>query len=181
MENGLDELNNKIIVYLNNIDNSLKELNKEIGDFINLVSSRNVQFPFKNFLDFFSGRIGTKKINLTKDIYNEIKISNLLNSKIYEEKGFTHWLMSAFSHEKFIKNALEIIINTLLSKMDYILFLLIESFTEYCQDMVRTTENSFKIASINFTKEQIQLWKEASSHYKEKKEEIEKILNIITK
>ena len=176
IKNSLKELNNKVIEFLNDINFNISEINKQIRNDINIFSSGEMKYNYLNFTEYFSNKIGTKNINLIEDIFNEIKIASLNLRNIFEEKGFRKWISCAFSKTHLIKNTIEIIINTFVNKMNYILILLTENLSKYFEKMFHTLDITYDLVSTKYTEQQIQIWKELSFGYEEKKLEIKKII-----
>ena len=123
----------------------------------------------ESFKDYFSDKVGTKEGNLTKEIIDEIKIGTLTLEQIHEEKGFKEWIKSLFSKVNYFQNSIDIILNSFIRKMDYILFVFIEELTRYVEKTYHDINSTFKISTDEFTKEQQQILNELKVEYEEKK------------
>ena len=97
--------------------------------------------------------------------------------KAVEKKGFKDWIYSAFSNEQYLKNAIELIVKSLIKKMEYILILIIDQLKRYFEDIFHSIEKSISLSTIEFTNEQLSYWKEIKKFYEDIKGEITSLKN----
>ena len=166
---NLVDFNIKIEEFLKNIYAETDEINKLIINAFNNFSGAIKYMNRESFKDYFSDKVGTKEGNLTKEIIDEIKIGTLTLEQIHEEKGFKEWIKSLFSKVNYFQNSIDIILNSFIGKMDYILFVFIEELTRYVEKTYHDINSTFKISTDEFTKEQQQILNELKVEYEEKK------------
>ena len=177
IENHLTELNSKIIEIIYNID---KEINGIILNYNKTIKyfcgEKGELFELSGFLQFFTLKIGGKKIDLTKALFEEINIScSSTFVIIFKKKGLKSWILSNLSNEQLLENIIDIILNIFLFQIDYILFLLINYITEYITNLKYLMENVYKLIKKKFTKENKEVWNKLFDYYNQKKEDIKKL------
>jgi hypothetical protein len=173
IENNMEELNNNIVGLLNKISASIYKIIIDANEYINKVIGLEIySVKMPKFIDFFSEEIGGKDIDLTKEIYDEMKIASFTIKKIYKEKGFNKWLQSKFSKIDFLSNTFDIMISTFLRKMEYILVLLVAKLTDYFSELFSKIENAYELATVIFTNEQIKLLEDLSLQYQQNRQKI---------
>lgn len=173
IENNMEDLNNNILGLLNKINTGIYDTIIDANDFINTIIGVDIHaIKMPRFIDFFSEEIGGKDIDLTKEIYDEMKIASFTIKKIYKEKGFNKWLQSKLSKVDFLSNTFDIMINTFLQKMEYILILLVAKLTDYISELFSQVENTYELATVIFTNEQIKILEELNLHYQENRQKI---------
>ena len=169
----MEDLNNNILGLLNKINTGIYDTIIDANDFINTIIGVDIHaIKMPRFIDFFSEEIGGKDIDLTKEIYDEMKIASFTIKKIYKEKGFNKWLQSKLSKVDFLSNTFDIMINTFLQKMEYILILLVAKLTDYISELFSQVENTYELATVIFTNEQIKILEELNLHYQENRQKI---------
>ena len=174
IKSNLEDLNGKIKEFLESIYTDTDDINNQIDKAINEFSSKIRTPNHQSFKDYFSLRIGSKKGDLTKEIIDEIKIASLSLDKIHEEKGFKEWIKSFFSKINFFNNCVDIIINSFVKKMEYILVLLIEELTRYIENAYKDIESTYEISTEIYTDEQQNILNIIKNEYEEQKFGIEK-------
>ena len=173
IKDKLEDINNKIQQFLNNMNSEIDELNILI---IKTINSYSGIFNFLNresFKDFFSMKFAGKEVDLAKEIFKEIRISTVNLDKIFEEKGFIEWIKSAFSKVNYFQTSLDIIINSFVKKIDYILELLIGELTKYIKKTYDDVNGIYQITTLVFTEDQIEFLNQLKVSYKEKKYRID--------
>ena len=177
IKSNLEHLNNKIEEFLDNVYSGTDEINKQIIESFNNFAGNITYKNYLNFKDYFSIRVGSKGGNLTKEIIEEIKIGALTLEKIHEEKGFKEWIKSLFSKVNYFQNSIDIILNSFIEKMDYILILLIEDLTRFVEKTYHDIDSSYLVSTNIYTNEQIEEINKLKVEYDQNKYKITDIKN----
>ena len=95
---------------------------------------------------------------MNDQIFNEIITSceNLKN--IYNKKGFKKWFLSLFSKNLKLTNITKMIIDTFIFKIDFIREKLFDEFDNYINRMITFINTRVDLVTLEFTKEQINIW-----------------------
>jgi hypothetical protein len=176
IENNLKDLNNKVIELLEKFNDTMNKIISESNFIINKFFGGNGNdLDIPQFLDFFSSNLRVKKIDLTKEIIEEIHIIFSSSRIIYEKKGFKSWIISAFSNQYYLENIIDIILSTLLSKFEYILILFLDNIYQYIPILVRSISKKQLLATTKFTEQYKKILTELIDDYNEAKVEIDTI------
>ena len=168
IKNNLEELIKKIIRFLDDCDlQALNIYSKTLTVIIDF-SKTKINFPqLIRFKEQFSKVFGNKEKDLAEEIFKEIKISNNSLNLVFKEKGFTKWLSSLFSNYKYLINISEIVLNTFINKIEYILRTMNEEYSRYINNLIDTINIITNSTTIQFTEEQEKTWDELNDLYKD--------------
>ena len=173
IENNIKDLNQKIIEVINSIDSKMGKISLDVGIIIKEFSEGKTSFEkIDTFRNYFSSKVGDKVETLDEEILQELLSSCKNLSSIYAKKGFKEWIFSAFSKEHYILNVIELLVLSLIKKMEYILDLIIGHLKNYIEDLFHSIEKSINLSTITFTKEQFEYWEEIKEFYKDIKSKI---------
>ena len=173
IEKNIKDLSQKIIEVINSIDSKLSNISLEVGIIIKEFSEGKTSFEkIDTFRNYFSSKVGDKVEALDEEILQELLSSSKNLSSIYANKGFKEWIFSAFSKEHYLINVIELLVLSLIKKMEYILDLIIEHLKRYIEDLFHSIEKSIHLSTITFTKEQLEYWEEIKEFYKDIKSKI---------
>ena len=166
-------MSQKIIEVINSIDSKLSNISLDVGIIIKEFSEGKTSFEkIDSFRNYFSSKVGDKVETLDEEILQELLSSSKNLSSIYANKGFKEWIFSAFSKEHYLINVIELLVLSLIKKMEYILDLIIEHLKRYIEDLFHSIEKSIHLSTITFTKEQLEYWEEIKEFYKDIKSKI---------
>ena len=175
LEEKLNEMKDEIKKRLDNINNKVvnifEEGEKQIMEFSEGTIVLELSEQFNNYL---LAKIGDQNINsnLLEQLFLEIKsVQNL--SKIYKIKGFGGFIKSTFSDYHYISNTIDILFESFVKKFDYISLLLSDNLLNYIQGLSHKVNIAYDRASIKFTNEQSEIWKEIADYYQSNKNKIE--------
>jgi hypothetical protein len=93
-------------------------------------------------------------------------------SKIYESKGFINFLKSIVSNTSYLSNNFDIILNDFTEKVNYISSLIINNLDKYVKILLRLIRKAIEITTIQFSDEQLAIWKQIKTFYLSQREEI---------
>ena len=93
-------------------------------------------------------------------------LSNSLSS-IYDKKGFLKWFSSIFSDYKCLLNFYDIIVNTFIKKIDYILQSMKEQYEVYINNLIDIINFRANSITVEFTKEQKEIWENLNEFYQD--------------
>ena len=173
IEKNIKDLSQKIIEVINSIDSKLSNISLDVGIIIKEFSEGKTSFEkIDTFRNYFSSKVGDKVETLDEEILQELLSSSKNLSSIYANKGFKEWIFSAFSKEHYLINVIELLVLSLIKKMEYILDLIIEHLKRYIEDLFHSIEKSIHLSTITFTKEQLEYWEEIKEFYKNIKSKI---------
>ena len=176
IQNKITKINEIINIIINNINSKIFEVaikgKKDIDDFL----ERTISLNIKNFEDFLLLKIGDKNLDLSEQLYKEIKINNNY-SQIFNDKGFIDFFKSAFSSYHYIRNNLDIIVNNLIKKLEYIIMLLNNYIESYIEEILDFFNKACELVTIEFKDDQSIIWKEIEDYYHIIKNKIENIQN----
>ena len=173
IEKNIKDLSQKIIEVINSIDSKLSNISLDVGIIIKEFSEGKTSFEkIDTFRNYFSSKVGDKVETLDEEILQELLSSSKNLSSIYANKGFKEWIFSAFSKEHYLINVIELLVLSLIKKMEYILDLIIEHLKRYIEDLFHSIEKSIHLSTITFTKEQLEYWEEIKEFYKDIKSKI---------
>ena len=159
-------------------DSTICQMIGEVQEILKEFSEGKTSLEKKDsFKKYFSSKVGDKVENLDEEILQELFNSCKSLSNIYESKGFKDWIFSAFSNEHHLKNMIEIIVKSLIKKMEYILVLIVEQLKIYLEDIFHSIDKSISLSTITFTNEQLSYWKEIKKFYESIKGEITSLKN----
>ena len=176
IEKNLEELNNQIIELINNINDKMNKIISKSNYIINdFFGGKGNDLEISGFSKFLSSNIRVKESELTKEIYNEMIIMFSSTKIIYEKKGFKSWFISSFSNVKYLENIIDIILCTILSKMEYILIILIENICLYIKELIQLISQKNSLSKIKYTKEYGKILDEITKDYEVKRAEINEI------
>ena len=146
------EIEKLLAVIDNTIDNIFEEGVKEIHEF----SEGKIELKLINkFTDYLLYEIGDKNNScyLIEQIFIEIKcIKNF--SLIFDIKGLGDSIKSVFSDYHYILNNIDILLESISKKLDYISLLLTDNLKKYTAILFQLLNNDCIMASIKFTNEQ---------------------------
>ena len=182
IKNNIKNLNEKLIEIVWAIDSDLRLISEDFQEILKKFSEGKTSFDkIDSFTIYFSLRVGDKTGNLEEEILQELTNSCQNLSIIYEKKGFKDWLYSAFSNEHYLKNIIELLVNSFIKKMEYILVLISEQLKLYSEDLFHSIEKSHSLATTTFTEEQLSYWKEIKNYYEANKDKITSLKNLLKK
>ena len=175
-------LNKKIFGIINENDSILSKMIEEVGEIIKEFSEGKTSFEnLDSFTNYFSQKVGDKTGNLEGEILQELTNSIQHLSIIYEKRGFKDWLYSAFSNEHHLKNIIDLLVNSFLNKMEYILVLVAEQIIKYSEDLFHSIEKLHSLATTTFTEDQLKYWNEVKVYYESDKKQITLLKNSLKK
>ena len=178
IEINIKGLSKNILEIINVFDTTIYKIIEEIQECVKEFSEGKTSFEKKdNFKKYFSSKVGDKVENLDEEILQELFSTGKSLSNIYEKKGFKDWIYSAFSNENHLKNVIELIVKSLIKKMEYILILIVEQLKRYFEDIFHSIDKSISLSTIKFTNEQLSYWKEIKKFYEDIKGEITSLKN----
>ena len=115
--------------------------------------------------------IGDKNIDLSEQLYKEIKLNNFL--------GLIDYIKSSFSNSYYITKNIDIIRDNVIKKLEYIFLLLNDYFSLYLEKLLYLFNKAYELLTIKFTDEQSIIWKEIENYYHSIKDKIENIQNVL--
>ena len=178
IEINIKDLNKNILEIINMFDSTICQMIGEVQEILKEFSEGKTSLEKKDsFKKYFSSKVGDKVENLDEEILQELFNSCKSLSNIYESKGFKDWIFSAFSNEHHLKNMIEIIVKSLIKKMEYILVLIVEQLKIYLEDIFHSIDKSISLSTITFTNEQLSYWKKKKKFYESIKGEITSLKN----
>ena len=177
MNNNIGELNIQIQEYLNNNDLECSKLIKEAKDVIDkfMEGGQSLSIQDVGFKSYISKKIGNEKKDLGKEIYEEIKNSCESLGNILAKKGFKEWFYSLFSSMSYLKNIIDMVVDTYSKKIDYVLNIIDTESSNYLDEAVRSIEHNVGSATLTFNDEQLKKWNELCNSYEKTREIIMKI------
>ena len=165
---NLKELNEQIKNFFDESEKQPLKLYNEASSIIQKFSDGKVNFPeLSTFRDKFAKVFGNQNKNIDEQIFNEIKIASKDMDKIYEKRGFTEWIFSFIFSDNYLKNAYDIILDTFIDKINYILKLIIEEYEDYINHIKTLINANVKSICIQFNKDQKKFWDTLSTTYEE--------------
>ena len=168
MKNNLDGLNEKITTFIDNIDMPPLKLYSQSIKIISEFSKTKIEFPIgSRFADYFSKIFSNSNNNLGEEILHEIKISCQSLSTIYEKKGFIEWFSSFIFDYKRLINFYDIILNTFINKIEYILKSMKEQYENYINNLIDLITFRANSTTIEFTEEQKKIWESLIDVYQD--------------
>ena len=177
MNNNIGELNIQIQEYLNTNDLECSKLIKEAKDVIDkfMEGGQSLSIQDVGFKSYISKKIGNEKKDLGKEIYEEIKNSCESLGNILAKKGFKEWFYSLFSSMSYLKNIIDMVVDTYSKKIDYVLNIIDTESSNYLDEAVRSIEHNVGSATLTFNDEQLKKWNELCNSYEKTREIIMKI------
>ena len=185
----LEEINDEMKSKLGNLASQIK-------DFINYNSEETskIKISAQRYIDCFSGRrnslkndfsfkkyiskdIGDENKDLNDDILNDIKHSCESLTNIFMKKGFKDWFYSLFSSKNYLENIIDMMIETFMSKIEYVFNVLQKSAKSYLNDLTRLIDQNVNSVTMKFNDEQLVIWKSLCLNYEKTREIIMKIQN----
>ena len=169
IKNNLKELNEQITNFFDGSEKKPVELYNEANSVIQKFSDGKVSLPeLLTFRDRFAKVFGNTNNNIDDQIFNEIKLASKdFDILIYEKKGFKEWFFSLFFNVDYLKNAYDIILDTFINKINYILKLIIEEYEDYIYYMNNLIDANTKSTCIQFNEEQKKYWDILSTTYED--------------
>ena len=180
MASGLENFNKKIKEYLDKNEEEsykyftlakryLEDFAKEKSDYLKL------EHKLKGYI---SNSIGDIEKDLEKEIFEEIKNSCESCKNIFYKKGFKDWFYSLFSSKYYLEKIIDMVIETFTEKINNIIKTLLENTNVYINDLERNIEHCALSVTLEFSKEQLNIWNELKKHYKQTREIIIKIKDL---
>jgi len=165
---NLKELNEKIKNFFDESEKKPLELYNEANSLTQKFSDGKLNFPeLSTFRDKFAKVFGNKNKNIDEQIFDEIKIASKDMDKIYEKKGFKEWIFSYIFSDNYLKNVYDLILDTFINKINYILNLIIQEYEDYIEHIKNLIVANFKSTLIQFNKEQKKYWDTLSTTYED--------------
>ena len=159
IKNNLESLNNEIRDFIETMDIPALKLYSQSIKIITEFSKIKIDFPVGvRFGDNFAKLFGNGQNNLGSEIFREIKISSKSLSNIYDKKGFIEWFSSILFDYKCLVNFYDIIVNTFIGKIDYILKSMKEQYENYINNLIDIILFRANSITIEFTEEQKKIW-----------------------
>ena len=182
IKNGVKDLNKNLFGIINTVDSEFGKISEEFQEILKKFSEGKTSFEnLDSFTNYFSQKVGDKTGNLEGEILQELTNSIQNLSIIYEKRGFKDWLYSAFSNEHHLKNIIDLLVNSFLNKMEYILVLVAEQIIKYSEDLFHSIEKSHSLATTTFTEDQLKYWNEVKVYYESDKKQITLLKNSLKK
>ena len=179
IESKLEKLNNEILEILKTINSEFLRLYKEGEEIIKNFDEEKVNLKkFPNFEEYLIYSIGDKNKGFDEQIYKEIK-SNIKLYDIYENKGLIDFIKSSFSDYHFLKNTVELLINNILKVVDNLIVMINDYMSIYIQRILHSINIAYDFITIEFSKEQSDIWEEIREYYKTIKDKIKLIVSEI--
>jgi hypothetical protein len=177
MLNNIGDLNKQIQDYLNTNDTECAKLHKEAKEIFDkfLEGRKIISLAKTGFKSYVSKKIGDEKKDLGKEIFEEIKNSCESLSNIWAKKGFKEWFYSLFSSVTYLQNIIDMVVDTFLKKIDYILKIIDTESSNYLNEFLRVIDHNVCSATLKFNDEQLKKWKELCASYEKTREIIMKI------
>ena len=176
IKNTLKDLNVQVIGLLTKFNDTLNKIISKSNFIINeFFGGNGNDLDIPQFLDFFSSNLRVKKADLTKEIMEEIHIIFSSTRIIYEKKGFKSWIISAFSNKYYLENIIDIILSTILSKLEYILILFLDNIYQYIPILIRSISKKQLLATTKFTEQYKKILTKLIDDYKQTRAEIDTI------
>ena len=152
-------LNDEITYFIDNMDIPALKLYSESIKIIYEFSTIKIDFPKGiRFGDYFSKIFGNNQNKIGEEIFREIKIISKSLSSIYDKKGFVEWFSSIFSDYKCLLNFYDIIVNTFINKIDYILQSMKEQYEIFINNLIDIINFRANSITVEFTEEQKKIW-----------------------
>ena len=168
IKNNLKQLNEQIKNFLDESEKQPLELYNEANSIIQKFSDGKVSFPkLSTFREKFAKGFGNNKKIIDDEIFNEIKIAIKDLNKFYEKHGFQKLFISVNYNGDYLKNVYDIILNTFIDRINYLLKLIIERYEEYINYITALISNKVKSTNIQFNKEQKKNWDKLSKKYED--------------
>ena len=159
IKNNLNLLNDEITYFIDNMDIPALKLYSESIKIIYEFSTIKIDFPKGiRFGDYFSKIFGNNQNKIGEEIFREIKIISKSLSSIYDKKGFVEWFSSIFSEYKCLLNFYDIIVNTFINKIDYILQSMKEQYEIFINNLIDIINFRANSITVEFTEEQKKIW-----------------------
>ena len=159
IKNNLNLLNDEITYFIDNMDIPALKLYSESIKIIYEFSTIKIDFPKGiRFGDYFSKIFGNNQNKIGEEIFREIKIISKSLSSIYDKKGFVEWFSSIFSDYKCLLNFYDIIVNTFINKIDYILQSMKEQYEIFINNLIDIINFRANSITVEFTEEQKKIW-----------------------
>ena len=112
----------------------------------------------KSLRSEISKNIGNKNKDLSEELMNEFKNSCEGLYNIWNRKGFKNWISSLFSNEIYLSLVIDMMIETIMSKLNYLSKLISEQYELYKTQVMNSIKNSQKASLIEFSKSQLVKW-----------------------
>ena len=172
---GLNERIGEYIIKVEQETNSLSQYRKE------LITKFNFNYKEKkSFNSYIIKKIGTEKKDLEEQVFNELKSScNSLN--ILFKKGIKDFFNSLFSDLTYLENIIDILIDTSLKKINFVLELIENESIELINKYYYEIMLFIKMACMEFTDEQKRIWKGLCNLYENTRKQLINSKNEILK
>jgi hypothetical protein len=181
VEDKVRELNDEIDIILNDTYNNIYKEWEKVDKEIKKISGDSVVLSkIPNFKEYIKSRLGDKNKSLYQQLYKELDFSRNL-FQIYNNQSFFKSLKSTFSKYNYIKDHIDIITKELREKIEYIVKILDINFGKYLRKIILSISKAAELTTINFSKEQLPIWKEIKEYYQTIKIEMQDIKNEICK
>ena len=159
IKNNLNVLNDDIKEFIDNMDIPALKIYSESIKIISEFSKIKIDFPKGiRFADNFSKVFGNSQNNIGEEIFREIKMLSNSLSSIYNKKGFLEWFSSIFADYKCLLNFYDIILNTFIRKIDYILKSMKEQYENYINNLIDIINFRANSITVEFTEDQKKKW-----------------------
>ena len=159
IKNNLSGLNDDISNFIDTMDIPPLKLYSESIKIISEFSKVKIDFPKGvSFRDSFSKKFGNSQNSIGDEIFREIKISSNSLVNIYDKKGFIEWFSSILFDYKCLLNFYDIIVNTFIGKIDYILKSMKEQYEIYINNLTDIILFRANSITVEFTEEQKKIW-----------------------
>ena len=161
-------MNDEITKFIDDMDIPALKIYSESIKIISEFSKTKIDFPKGiRFGDNFSKIFGNSENNIGEEIFREIKMLSNSLSSIYDKKGFLKWFSSIFSDYKCLLNFYDIIVNTFIKKIDYILQSMKEQYEVYINNLIDIINFRANSITVEFTKEQKEIWENLNEFYQD--------------
>ena len=148
MEKYIDEINNAIL----NLNEKDEEEEKKLWD-----KHIVINITFK---EFFTMKVSQKGIKIKEEIFNELNSCfENTKSQIWKNKKFIDWIESILFDKEYLKNFIEIVIETLEKKLKYILHLITFHLEDYKNQIIRIIQEkieAIELAFVNLNPEELE-------------------------
>ena len=162
-QNLIEVLYENIIKIINDIDlSSSKILTKTVKLFYDF-SKEKAEIKFIGFKQFLSMKMGDINRGLENEIYRQI--SKFSKNQILFNKGFIDWFKSVFNDYYYLMNYIDIITDFIIVNIDSNLSNIIYYLKRYLVNMINLIKKKYILATNEFTKEQMAIWKEIGQFY----------------
>ena len=157
-----DEIKSNILIYVEGLSLAIEKFIDDINNkILNLIIIKEkipvwkecIKMNEITYKEFFIRNVSQRGIEISEEIKNELnRCFEDTKTQIWKNKNFISWIESCIFDEKYLNNFVDIINDAIISKINYILKLVLLYFKDFKNQIIRQIQEKIESIELEFNK-----------------------------